>query len=146
MHGNPQPAEIGRVRFPGHAANVRHVRHFIADLLGQDWPRLDDVLTLVSELASNAVQHTASGDGGYFGVMVAACADGSSVRVQVTDQGAQSAPALSGPGDGPGLLTDGRGLRIVDMIADQWGHDGDQRGRVVWFEVTAKPELGTAPA
>jgi hypothetical protein len=37
------------------------------------------------------------------------------------------------------VLTGGRGLRIVDMLAAKWGHAGDELGRVVWFEVTAKP-------
>jgi hypothetical protein len=37
------------------------------------------------------------------------------------------------------VLTGGRGLRIVDMLATKWGHAGDELGRVVWFEVTAKP-------
>jgi hypothetical protein len=35
------------------------------------------------------------------------------------------------------------GLRIVDVLADQWGHAGDDQGRVIWFEVTAKHEPGT---
>ena len=33
----------------------------------------------------------------------------------------------------------GRGLRIVDALADRWGAGGDELGRVVWFEVTGKP-------
>jgi hypothetical protein len=37
-------------------------------------------------------------------------------------------------------LTGGRGLRIVDTLADRWGHGGDELSRVVWFEVTGKPE------
>lgn len=46
--------------------------------------------------------------------------------------------------DDPGLLTGGRGLRIVDVLADRWGHDGNEQGRVVWFEVTAKHETAAA--
>ncbi len=38
-----------------------------------------------------------------------------------------------------GVLTGGRGLRIVDALADGWGYGGDELGRVVWFEVTGKP-------
>lgn len=146
LSGNPQFIEIGRLTLAGRAENVRHARHFVAGLLGLDWPRLDDVLTLASEVASNAVRHTASGNGGQFEVAVAMCAAGSQVRVQVADQGGSSVPR---PGaaddDDPGLLTGGRGLMIVDVLADRWGHDGDGRGRVVWFEIAAKHETGTAP-
>jgi hypothetical protein len=38
------------------------------------------------------------------------------------------------------MLAGGRGLRIVEMLADRWGHAGDELGRVVWFEVTAKAD------
>src|SRR5262245_14779472 len=89
----PQLVEIARTTLPGRAANVRRARHFIANALGQAWPRLDDVLTLTSELASNAIRHTASGDGGYFDVAVAACAARNHVRVQVADQGGASVPS-----------------------------------------------------
>lgn len=141
MPGSSQPVEIGRVTLAGQAENVRHARHFIVGLLGQDWPRLDDVLTLASELTSNAITHTASGEGGHFEVMVAVCAARSRVRVQVADQGGSSVPRPREAGDdNPGLHTGGRGLRIVDVLADRWGHDGDDRGRVVWFEITAKHE------
>lgn len=142
---SPQLTEIARATFPGRAENVQQGRRFIADVLGRHWPRLDDVLTLASELASNAVRHTASGDGGHFDITVAVCAVGSRVRIQVTDQGGSSVPRPGEIGDDPVLFTGGRGLRIVEVLADRWGHDGDELGRVVWFEIAAKPETETAP-
>lgn len=143
MPDSPRLSEIGHVTLDGRAENVRQARLFVADSLGRDWPRLDDVLTLASEVASNAVRHTASGVGGQFEVTVAVCTAGSLVRVQVADQGGLSVP---GPGAADGdddqeLLTGGRGLRIVDVLADRWGHEGDERGRVAWFEISAKPEI-----
>ncbi len=37
---------------------------------GRCWPGLDDLLVLVSEVASNAVRHTASGNNGWFDLTV----------------------------------------------------------------------------
>ena len=51
------------------------------------------MLVLVSEVASNAVKHTASGDGGAFEVAVSV--HGNSVRVEVGDQGGASEPRLA---------------------------------------------------
>lgn len=92
LPGSQPLIEIGRVALDGRAENVRQARRFVAHLLGGDWPRLDDVLTLASELASNAVRHTASGVGGQFEVAVAVCAAGNRVRVQVADQGGSFVP------------------------------------------------------
>ena len=105
----------------------------MAGVLGENFLGRDDVLLLVSELAGNAVQHSASGDGGEFEVAIS-MADGL-VRVEVGDQGGGSGPRLSGE-DGSGAVpTGGRGLRIVDALAAKWGLAGDDLGRVVWFEV-----------
>ena len=135
------PAVLAAEWFPGEAAAVGLAREFVAGVLGADWPGLDDVLLLVSEIASNAVRHTASGDhGGWFDVAVAL--DGHTARVEIADRGSSSEPRI--PGDDGGelgvdVLTGGRGLRIVDALADRWGHGGDELGRVVWFEITGKP-------
>lgn len=132
--------EVGRVTLAGRAENVQQVRQFIANLLGQDWLRLDDVLLLASEIAANAVRHTRSGDGKQFEVMVAVCPVTSRVRVEVTDHGGSTVPVAGQAGEHSGLVTSSRGLGIVDVLADRWGYHGDERGRVVWFEITTKPE------
>ena len=55
--------------FPGEAASVRYARDFVRGVLGEIWPRLDDVLVMVSEIATNAVRHTASGgEDGWFDI------------------------------------------------------------------------------
>jgi anti-sigma regulatory factor (Ser/Thr protein kinase) len=128
--------ELARQVFPGEAAQVGQARRLVASVLGDRWPGIDDVLVLTSEVVSNAVKHAASADGGLFEVAVSV--SGASVRVEVGDQGGASVPALA-PGGDAGALTGGRGLRIVEVLADRWGHEGDELGRVVWFEVTGKP-------
>ena len=74
--------------FSGEAASVGQARDFVRAVLGAQWPGLDDVLLMVSEIASNAVRHTASGDGSWFDLTVTAseCA----ARVEVADRGSSS--------------------------------------------------------
>lgn len=117
---------------------MKLARTYIVGRLGADWPGLDDVLLVFSEIVSNAVLHTASGNDGVFRVAVRT--DGPTVRVEVGDDGGSSSPKVTESGDDDGGLTGGRGLRIVDVLADSWGHSGDELGRVVWFEVTSKPD------
>jgi hypothetical protein len=62
-------------------------------------------------------------------------AAGSAVRIAIADGGGSSEPQIPDGGEEPDVLTGGRGLRIVDALADRWGHTGDELGRVVWFEV-----------
>ena len=67
---------------------VGQARRLVASVLGEG-SGLDDVLVLTSaEVASNAVKHTASADGGPFEVAVSV--SGASVRVEVGDQGSGS--------------------------------------------------------
>jgi serine/threonine-protein kinase RsbW len=120
--------------FPGWAAEVGQARELVRGVLGAGWPALDDVLLLVSEIASNAVRHTASaGESGGFDLTVSATGD--SVRIAVADRGSASVPRLRGHDGELGGLTGGRGLRIVNAVASEWGHTGDELGRVVWFRV-----------
>src|SRR6266851_3049023 len=129
------PAVLAADWFPGEAAAVGLAREFVADVLGKQWPGRDDVLLLVSEISSNAVRHTASGDpGGWFDMVVSLA--GHTVRVEVADRGGSTEPHVpddDGGGLGTDVLTGGRGLRIVDALADGWGHGGDELGRMVWF-------------
>jgi anti-sigma regulatory factor (Ser/Thr protein kinase) len=91
---------------------------------------LDEAVLLASEVSTNAVMHTASGDRGTFDVTVRRCS--SSVRVDVHDSGARQ-PPMALPQDH--LAEEGRGLGLVDLVADRWGHSGDQDGRSVFFEL-----------
>jgi len=126
-----QPPARAAALFTGRAAEVGRAREFVRSVLGVDWPELDDVLLLVSEIASNAVRHTASADeGGSFTLTITVSTG--TVRVEVADSGSSSAPRLQPDQDD---LTSGRGLRIVDTLASCWGHTGDELGRVVWFEM-----------
>ncbi|HEX2575582.1 MAG TPA: ATP-binding protein, partial [Aquihabitans sp.] len=86
------------------------------------------VTLMVSELASNSIRHAGSP------FELAVTRDDAAVRVEITDDGAgrpevrHAAPSA----------TSGRGLHIVDLLADDWGVDDlDEDGKTVWFTYTA---------
>jgi anti-sigma regulatory factor (Ser/Thr protein kinase) len=120
--------------FPGVADQVREVRHWVEDLLPGCDP-LADVLVLVSELSANAVMHTRSRQaGGRFSVDVEWSPD--AVRVVIGDQGSSAIPAIGGnTGNEPWADESGRGLRLVDALADDWGTASHPEGRWVWAGV-----------
>jgi serine/threonine-protein kinase RsbW len=109
--------------FPARADQVRQARAFLRPVLA-DCPAADDVLLVCSELAANAVQHSASArPGGYFSVH-AKIREGEYVWIEVEDNGGRWA-APTGTGER------GRGLLIVDALAACWDVRGDDTGRVV---------------
>ena len=61
MRGELAAAMPAQLWFPGTASAVGQARRFVTGAIGDGFPALDDVLVLVSEVASNAVKHTASG-------------------------------------------------------------------------------------
>jgi two-component sensor histidine kinase len=91
---------------------------------------LDEAVLLTSELCTNALQHTASGNGGSFEVTIYRAE--SALRVEVRDDGAATTPAIQTLDEDS---EDGRGLEIVSLIADRWGQCGDEYGRTVFFEL-----------
>lgn len=112
--------------FKAEPANVRQVRHEVAECLGE-WPRRDDVVLIVSELVTNAVQHSLSG---FLGLPVAVRVErrDSWVRVEVEDAGGPWADHE--PDDRP------HGLAIVAALADGWGTSAVLAGRMVWARVS----------
>jgi anti-sigma regulatory factor (Ser/Thr protein kinase) len=132
--------------FPGLAEHLTEVRQFTQMVLG-DAPGADLVLMVVSELAGNAIVHTASGEpGGQFVVHLAAFADRWQVRVD--DQGSATEPRVVVDlidEDEGGDSESGRGLAMVAAIAQKWGVLGDRYGRAVWAEIPypVQPLAGT---
>ncbi|QIK08178.1 ATP-binding protein [Streptomyces sp. ID38640] len=108
--------------------SVRRARGFAVRTLA-DWgleERADDVRLCVSELATNAVEH---GTGCCHGFSVTMTAEDDAVRVEVHHHGHRR-PRLRHPTDDE---VSGRGLRIVDMLSDDWGwEERGGAGKVVW--------------
>ena len=122
--------------FPCDPASVKAARRFVVEcveLLGLQ--RLPDVQLMVSELATNAVLHAQS----QFDLVLERV-DRNTVRVELRDFG-QGAPTVV-PGEaGSG---GGRGLKIVDLLAQKWGVENRPagQGKSTWFVVS----LGAPPS
>jgi serine/threonine-protein kinase RsbW len=121
-------------RFRGGADQISEVRHWLADLL-PDCAARADLLLLATELCTNAIVHSRSGEpGGQFSVDIDWTP--ALVRVVVGDQGAASAPAVAALTGRAALLSDsGRGLLLVDSVADDWGTASRPNRRWVWSDV-----------
>ncbi|MEU3045839.1 ATP-binding protein [Streptomyces sp. NPDC006984] len=87
-----------------------------------------EALIIVSELASNAVVH---GEGLEIEVCVRQTAPGC-IRVEIAD-GSSSLPVLAHPDLD---AESGRGLVLVDMLADRWGTEKAGSGKLVWAELS----------
>jgi anti-sigma regulatory factor (Ser/Thr protein kinase) len=116
--------------FPGVAESAHHARDFVRQALGAGARGTDAADLCVTELVSNAIAYTRSGlPGGAVTITIQAGADGFLIRVR--DDGARTCPQLAA--ESVGLDEHGHGLRLVDVLADEWGSDGGPGGRTVWF-------------
>jgi serine/threonine-protein kinase RsbW len=110
---------------------VPRARRFAGDVLGE-CPAREVLLMCVSELCSNAIRHSASGQGGVFIVEVGYPRDGVA-RVAVTDEGGASVPAA---GTLDLMAEGGRGLALVAACTSRWGYADAYPGRTVWAEAS----------
>jgi anti-sigma regulatory factor (Ser/Thr protein kinase) len=94
---------------------------------------LDLAVLLTSELVTNAVLH------GLGPVQLLLDDDGDRLRIEISD-GETALPP--GPGRPDGTQVSGRGLLIVDSLADRWGSHSRPvpPGKIVWFEVRRVPD------
>lgn len=122
---------------PPAAESVATARRMTREFLrSTPWVRVvDEVELAVSELATNAVVHA----GTEFVLRVSA--DGNGVRVEVAD-GNTHAPA---PRDYAATARTGRGLRMVEQVADRWGVTLTPDGKAVWFEFGRPGEASVRP-
>jgi anti-sigma regulatory factor (Ser/Thr protein kinase) len=125
----------GRREFSGHADQVGAARRFVTSAIHDGGPARDVSRLLVSEAATNAVLHSASGDGGTFSVEYLISDD--LLRVEVHDGGGPTGPRRRV--HHIESMT-GRGLDLFDALSDRWGVDGDPDGWTVWFELNLARE------
>jgi hypothetical protein len=100
---------------------------------------------LASELCANAVVHTRSGTaGGRFTVDVEWGQQ--AARVVIGDQGSPTAPAVTAKTqDAISADEDGRGLWLVDELADGWGTAARPGHRWVWIDMHWQAKGGPPP-
>jgi anti-sigma regulatory factor (Ser/Thr protein kinase) len=118
-----------RRSFAQSPASVSAARRFARDAL-RDLPPtgLEVVELMVSELATNCIRHSQSA----FEVVIDRTQ--ADVRIEVSDR-AGGTPTVRSPGPEDPR---GRGLKIVEMLSEDWGvdyHAGD--GKTVWFVISA---------
>ncbi|MFJ4523066.1 ATP-binding protein [Streptomyces sp. NPDC088810] len=122
----PDPAEVGRAR--------RWARSRLAGSgITADEPLAETLILLVSELVTNAVVHT--GRPAVLRLCLPApaaeeCAS-ATVRVEVADRSSRAPVPRCAGGDATG----GRGLALVDCLADRWGWSPDGAGKSIWCEL-----------
>ncbi|WP_432562515.1 ATP-binding protein [Kineococcus sp. SYSU DK003] len=107
---------------------VAQARSFVRDRCAESGVSetvCDTAVLLVSELVTNAVEHARSS------VDLSVTVSPAKVHVEVGD-GNASLPAIQ-PADVGAVH--GRGMAIVDALADAWGVRPAGRGKTVWFDL-----------
>jgi anti-sigma regulatory factor (Ser/Thr protein kinase) len=117
---------------------VAEVRRLLREHL-RDWgmPVLCDTAELLAtELVTNALQHTTEG-----AVLTAKPTPGRTagqrLRIEVYDTLARRPPLPAQATTPDEQGTSGRGLFLVQALADAWGTHARDKGKVVWFELDA---------
>ncbi|MFG2603997.1 ATP-binding protein [Streptomyces sp. NPDC048514] len=133
----PDPAEVGRAR--------RWARSRLAGSgIAADEPLAENLILLVSELVTNAVVHT-----GRPAVLRLSLPDpatrtapSATVRVEVADTCSRAPVPRCAGGDATG----GRGLALVDCLADRWGWSPEGAGKSIWCELDRCSPSGESAA
>lgn len=139
----PDPTEVGRAR--------RWARSRLAGLgIAADEPLAETLILLVSELVTNAVVHT--GHAAVLRLSLPGAADGvaevaeaptaATVRVEVADSSSRAPVPRCAGGDATG----GRGLALVDCLADRWGWSPEGAGKSIWCELDRCSQPGQSAA
>jgi anti-sigma regulatory factor (Ser/Thr protein kinase) len=112
-------------------------RHFVERTL-VEWGRLELVDTaclLVSEILTNAVRHACSPIG------LRLHQNEREVTLEITDDSTHLPQRrLADPDD-----ENGRGLMLVDALADNWGTRATSTGKTVWITLSVEPDEGGPP-
>jgi anti-sigma regulatory factor (Ser/Thr protein kinase) len=115
------------VAFPAATTAPGDARRFTVQTL-HEWginAVSEEAELIVSELVTNALRHANSRS------RVALSASDSCLRIEVADDGEGSAVRRHAvPED-----TSGRGLMLVEAMADRWGSHHDGHEHVVWCEI-----------
>jgi anti-sigma regulatory factor (Ser/Thr protein kinase) len=118
-----------RRTLPSTAESASVARWMLNDLLRDlvDTDTLDAAGLLVTELVSNAIRQTGEE------LVVTVRLAGGRLRVGVADS-SHRRPQLVKAGSRD---TSGRGLHLVESMADRWGVEPDERGlgKTIWFEL-----------
>ena len=123
----------GALRLDANLLAPRRARQFLRRRLDGvlRGSRLDTALLLANEVVTNAVRHARPP------IQLTVRVVGNMVRVEVTD-GSPDLPSVRPAGPAAPF---GRGLPLLDALAEAWGADPCGPGKVVWFTLGV-PEAG----
>ena len=117
MHLTPDPSSL------------RAGRRFVATTL-RDWQvaeaRIEPVTLVANELVANAIVHAHSAP------VLSLAETGPDLTLRVADDSPKVPVPRSATPDELG----GRGLMLVNALADRWGYDPKPSGKVVWVTFT----------
>ncbi|MFE5294803.1 SpoIIE family protein phosphatase [Streptomyces sp. NPDC056632] len=109
------------------AAAREQVRQLLHDWSDPD--QVDSAVLMVSEMVTNVLVHT---DGDALLVAEVVClGTARRLRVEVADA-SDELPHRRHPGE---MASSGRGLILMEMLADAWGVDPRGEGKAIWFEL-----------
>lgn len=122
------------------AAARQHLRELLHDWADDE--QVDAAVLMISEMLTNVLVHT---DG--HALLVAEVTRGKAarrLRVEVADT-SDELPHKRRPGE---MASSGRGLVLMEMLADAWGVDPRGEGKSIWFELyeSAEPGAEVEPA
>ncbi|MFG2652833.1 SpoIIE family protein phosphatase [Streptomyces sp. NPDC048436] len=131
-HGHRTPARravltVAQAEPERIAGARRHVRDLLHDWADAD--QVDSAVLMVSEMITNVLVHT---DGDALLVAEVIGEPGARrLRAEVAD-GSDDLPHKRHPGE---LASSGRGLVLMELLADEWGVDPRGEGKCIWFEL-----------
>ncbi|MFF0227886.1 SpoIIE family protein phosphatase [Streptomyces sp. NPDC004629] len=105
----------------------RHVRGLLHDWASAE--QVDSAVLLVSEMLTNVLLHTDAD--ALLLAEVGGGPDRRRLRVEVTDAG-DDLPHRRRPGE---LASSGRGLLLIELLADAWGVTPRGESKSIWFEL-----------
>jgi anti-sigma regulatory factor (Ser/Thr protein kinase) len=113
--------------FPPDTSSPAGARRFVGGALATqcEAEQRDVVALLTSELAANAVLHARTD----FEVRIHLGDD--LITVEVVDDN----PRTPVPADVPPDASSGRGLKLVQALAEKWGVEPVHGGKTIWFQV-----------
>jgi anti-sigma regulatory factor (Ser/Thr protein kinase) len=111
------------------ASSLREGRRFVAETLREwqvDEARVEPVMLVANELMANAIVHAKSAP------VLSLEEDGADLQLRVADTSTDAPTPRPLTSDTAG----GRGLIMVEALADHWGFDAHSSGKVVWVTFT----------
>ena len=123
--------------FPGRLEQIGHARAHLARFL-RNCPATEDAILLTSELATNAVTYSATGQSdGTFTVRASLFGQGH-VYVEVEDQG-------SAWGGNIGVAEPPHGLYLLQVLSTACGTRRGEQSWIAWFTIAASAISSQAP-